>query len=100
MNTKYEIRVISQLCPNVSSFFEHSYFFLFAFPAHWALQYLFLLSNVVKTFPQIEHFFWMIPIQWTSSLQLRFNKYKVELCAGIKPPPKKKKAVAGGKQYP
>jgi len=33
------------------------YFFLFAFLAHWALQYLFLLSNVVKTFPQIEHFF-------------------------------------------
>jgi hypothetical protein len=39
------------------------YFFLLAFPAHWALQYLFLLFNVVKTFPQIEHFFWMIPIQ-------------------------------------
>jgi hypothetical protein len=28
-----------------------------AFPAQRVLQYLFLLSNVVKTLPQIEHFF-------------------------------------------
>jgi hypothetical protein len=39
------------------SFLRRLYLFLFAFLAHWALQYLFLLSNVVKTFPQIEHFF-------------------------------------------
>jgi hypothetical protein len=39
------------------SFWRRLYFFLFAFPAHWALQYLFLLSSVVKTFPQTEHFF-------------------------------------------
>ena len=38
-------------------FLRRLYLFLFAFLAHWALQYLFLLSNVVKTFPQIEHFF-------------------------------------------
>jgi hypothetical protein len=38
-------------------FLRRLYFFLLAFPAQRGLQYLFLLSNVVKTLPQIEHFF-------------------------------------------
>jgi hypothetical protein len=42
------------------------YYFLLAFPAQRELQYLVLLSNVVKTLPQIEHFFSMITIQQTS----------------------------------
>jgi hypothetical protein len=52
---------------NTFSFMRRLYFLL-AFPAQRELQYLLLLSNVVKTFPQIEHFFSMTTIQQTSPL--------------------------------